>query len=198
MVTNVEEKVVEKQVKEEKSSKTWSFYVCCFLVYCVIGWIYEVMWEFAVGNGFVNRGFLYGPYLPIYGFGVLTLLLLLHKLLAKKIRIGKINITPVLVFFAILVIVSVIEYFASVGMELLFHKRWWDYSYDKFNLNGRISLRNSSLLAIGGWVLIYLVQPILDKLFGKVSKKAIKNSSILIISVVCVDFIVTMLGYIIK
>lgn len=198
MVTNVEEKVVEKSIKEEKSSKTWSFYTCCFLVYCIIGWIYEVIWEFAVGNGFVNRGFLYGPYLPIYGFGVLTLLFLLHKLIAKKIKVGKINITPVLVFLSILVIVSVIEYFASVGMELLFHKRWWDYSYDKFNLNGRISLRNSSLLAIGGWVLIYLVQPILDKLLGKASNKAIKIGSIIIISVVSIDFVVTILGYIIK
>ena len=198
MVTNVEQKVVEKQVKQERGSKTWSFYVCCFLVYCCIGWVYEVIWEFKVGNGFVNRGFLYGPYLPIYGFGVLTLLALLHKLLDKKIKIGKINITPILIFFAILFIVSVIEYFASVGMELLFHKRWWDYSYDKINLNGRISLRNSSLLAIGGWILIYLVQPILDKLLGKISKKVIKISSILIISIICFDFIVTMSGYIIK
>ena len=93
-----------------------------------------------------------------------------------------------------LVIVSVIEYFASVGMEFLFNKRWWDYSYDKFNINGRISLRNSSLLAIGGWFLIYLVQPILDKVFGKISKKTIKISSIIIISIVSIDFILTIYG----
>ena len=181
---------------EEKSTKNWSFYTCCFIVYCFIGWVYEVIWEFAIGNGFVNRGFLYGPYLPIYGFGVLTLLFLLHQLLNKKIKIGKINITPLLVFLAILIIVSVIEYFASVGMELLFHKRWWDYSYDKFNLNGRISLRNSSLLAIGAFALIYLVQPLLNKLFGKLSKKALKITSIIIILVTSIDFIITILGYI--
>lgn len=181
---------------EEKSTKNWSFYTCCFIVYCFIGWIYEVIWEFAIGNGFVNRGFLYGPYLPIYGFGVLILLFLLHKLLDKKIKTGKVNITPILVFLAILVIVSVIEYFASFVMELIFHKRWWDYSYDVLNLNGRISLRNSSLLALGGFALIYLVQPLLNKIFGKLSKKALKISSIIIIAVVSADFLITILGYI--
>ena len=183
---------------EEKCTKNWSFYTCCFIVYCFIGWIYEVIWEFAIGNGFVNRGFLYGPYLPIYGFGVLILLFLLHKLIDKKIKIGKVNITPILVFLAILVIVSVIEYFASFVMELIFHKRWWDYSYDVLNLNGRISLRNSSLLAIGAFALIYLVQPLLNKVFGKCSKKAIKTASILIIAITSIDFIITILGYIVK
>ena len=182
---------------ENKVSKNWSFYTCCFIVYCFIGWVYEVIWEFAIGNGFVNKGFLYGPYLPIYGFGVLILLFLLHKLMDKKIKIGKINITPIIVFLAILLIVSVIEYFASVGMELLFHDRWWDYRDDKFNLNGRISLRNSSLLAIGALALIYLVQPLLNKFFGKLSSKALKTASIIIISVVSLDYIITILGYII-
>ena len=49
-------------------------YINFFFVYCVIGWIYEVIWEAAIGNGFVNRGFLHGPYLPIYGIRGLTLI----------------------------------------------------------------------------------------------------------------------------
>ena len=183
--------------KDEKIEKNFNFYTCCFFVYCFIGWIYEVIWEFAVGNGFVNRGFLYGPYLPIYGFGVLTLLLLLHKLMDKKIKICKVNITPILVFLAILFIVSFIEYFSSVIMELLFHKRWWDYSYDKFNLNGRISLRNSSLLASGGFLLVYFVQPVLNKVFSKFNSKVIKIISIIVVITMFIDFIVTILGYVI-
>lgn len=184
---------------EEKKNKGLSFWICCFIVYCFIGWIYEVIWEFKVGNGFVNRGFLYGPYLPIYGFGVLTLLLILHKLINKKIKLfGKINITPILVFLAILVIVSAIEYAASVGMEAIFHKRWWDYSYDKFNINGRISLRNSSLLAIGAFALIYLVQPILNKFLTKISKKALNIIATIIFLTVSIDFIITIMGYILK
>ena len=185
-------------MEETKEKRSINFYICCFIVYCFIGWIYEVIWEFKVGNGFVNRGFLYGPYLPIYGFGVLILLCMLHKLLKTKIKLGKINITPVLVFLAILFIVSFIEYVVSFVMELIFHKRWWDYSYDILNLNGRISLRNSSLLAIGAFALIYLVQPVLEKVFGKMPEKAIKILSRLVVLIVGIDFIITILGYIIK
>ena len=184
--------------EKDINKKDQSFYVCCFLVYCITGWIYEVIWEFAVGNGFVNRGFLYGPYLPIYGFGVLIMLFLLKGLLNKEIKIGRISIKPIVLFLAILVIVSVIEYAASYGMEVLFHKRWWDYSYDKFNLNGRISLRNSSLLAAGGFILVCFVQPILDKIFSKIDNKIIKISSVVIISIVGIDFIITILGYVLK
>ncbi len=170
-----------------------------FITYCFIGWIYEVIWEAAIGNGFVNRGFLFGPYLPIYGFGVLTLYFVLRKLMKKKIRLfNKINITPIIVFLAILIIASSIEYFASFIMELLFHKRWWDYSYDILNINGRVSLRNSSILAAGAMVLLYGVHPILDKFYNKLKPKAMKIIAGIILTVVSIDFIVTIAGYILK
>ena len=182
--------------KEEK--RNFYFYVLAFFTYCFIGWIYEVIWEAAIGNGFVNRGFLYGPYLPIYGFGVLTLYFILRKLMKRKIKLfGKINITPIIVFIAILIIASIIEYFASFIMELLFHKRWWDYSYDILNLNGRISLRNSSILAIGALALLYLVHPILDKYYNKLKPNFLKLVASIIIVVMVIDFIITILGYLV-
>ena len=181
--------------KEEKRS--FSFYVLAFFTYCFIGWIYEVIWEAAIGNGFVNRGFLHGCYLPIYGFGVLTLYFILKKLMKRKIKIfKKINITPIIVFLAILVIASSIEYFASYIMELLFHKRWWDYSYDILNINGRISLRNSSILAAGAMVLLYGIHPILDKYYNKLKPKILNTVAVIIISVMVFDLIITILGYI--
>ena len=180
--------------KEEK--KSIGFWICCFYVYCLIGWIYEVIWEFKVGNGFVNRGFLFGPYLPIYGFGVLTSLFTMKKLLKSKIMLfNKINITPILVFLTIFFIGSLIEYITSAGMEFLFHKRWWDYSYDKFNINGRVSLRNSTLLAIGGFVLVYLVQPLLNKTIGKFPEKRANIIGAIIVTVMVIDLIVTLVGY---
>ena len=92
-------------MSEENKKKDLSFYTFAFLIYCIIGWIYEVIWEFAVGNGFVNRGFLFGPYLPIYGFGVLILYFLLSKVMKKDIRIfKKIKITPIIVFILILIV----------------------------------------------------------------------------------------------
>ncbi|MCR5187231.1 MAG: putative ABC transporter permease [Clostridia bacterium] len=177
--------------------ENFSFYVCCFITYCFIGWLYEVIWEAAIGHGFVNRGFLYGPYLPIYGFGVLILYFILRNIMKKKIIVfGKINIMPIVVFLIILVIASGIEYFASWIMELLFHKRWWDYSKDLININGRVSLRNSSVLTSGAMVLLYIVHPILNKLYKKISENKLKILSTIIIVVVTVDFIVTLLGYV--
>jgi uncharacterized membrane protein len=83
-------------------------------------------------------------------------------------------------------------------MELLFHKRWWDYSYDLINMNGRVSLRNSSCLAIGATLLIYIIQPILNKFVPKKKTIITKTISIIIISVMVIDFAITIAGYIIK
>ena len=190
---------MENETKEKFDLKeNFSFYVCCFITYCFIGWLYEVIWEAVIGHGFVNRGFLYGPYLPIYGFGVLTLYFMLRNLMKKKIKIaGKINITPIITFIAILIIASSIEYFASWIMELLFHKRWWDYSYDLLNLNGRISLRNSSILAAGAMVLLYGIHPLLNKYYKKINEKVLKRIASVIVAVVSIDFIITILGYLI-
>jgi len=180
----------------EKEKKNWCFYTICFFIYCFLGWLYEVAWEFKVGNGFINRGFLHGCYLPIYGFGGLLLIFSLGKFLKKKIKRGKINLTPIFVFLFILIVVSIVEFIASWGMEMLFHKRWWDYSYDKFNLNGRISLRNSSLLAICGMIALYIILPIAEKLITKMSSKIQKILSIFIISVISIDFISVIISYI--
>lgn len=183
---------------EKEKKRSFSFYVLAFFTYCFIGWIYEVIWEFAIGNGFVNRGFLFGPYLPIYGFGVLTLYFILRKLMKKKIKIlGIVDIIPIIIYISILVIASTIEYFASYFMELIFSKRWWDYSYDILNLNGRISLRNSSLLAIGAFVLLYFVHPILDKYYSKLKPSLLKKISTILIAIMVIDLLITIYGYII-
>ena len=81
-------------------------------------------------------------------------------------------------------------------MEVIFHKRWWDYIYDKFNIDGRISLRNSSLLAIGAFALIYLIQPLLNKTVGKISKKKVNIAGAIIATIMIIDFIITIIKYI--
>lgn len=183
--------------EKTKEKKAIGFWVCCFFVYCFIGWIYEVIWEFKVGNGFVNRGFLFGPYLPIYGFGILIMLFVLQKPLKKELKLfKKINLKPLLVFISVFVIGSIVEYVTSFVMELLFNKRWWDYSYDNFNINGRVSLRNSLLLAIGGTLLICLIQPLLDKTIGRITKKKVNVAGAVIATIMVIDLIITIVGYI--
>jgi len=197
MEQGLEEKETDKKVDEKGKTKTneISFYICCFLVYCFIGWIYEVTWEFAIGNSFVNRGFLHGCYLPIYGFGTLALYFVLNKLMKKKIKVWKITVTPILVFLSILAIASTIEYITSWAMEMLFDKRWWDYSYDILNINGRVSLRNSSILSAGAMLFLYGVEPLLRKFFSRFSKKTLKYMAIIIATVISIDLITVIIGY---
>lgn len=104
-----------------------------FYVYCFIGWIIESTWVSSHQKKFVNRGFMRGPFIPIYGFGAITLLLSSITILQW----------PVAVFFSGMFAASVLEYFTGAAMEAIFKVRYWDYSKNKFNLNGHICLFTS-------------------------------------------------------
>ena len=185
----------------DKLDKKWYHFVNFFFVFCVIGWIYEVAWELALGHGFVNRGFFHGPYVPIYGVGVFILFFLLRKLIKKDIKIKNKKVTPIIVFLVIYVVVSVVEYLGAVLLEDIIHSpRLWDYSSDVITINGeviplhlqgRISFRNSALLAGGAMLMLYFVWPWLEKVFSKIKPLYAKISAIVIILVMGIDMILT-------
>ena len=129
-----------------------------FIVYSITGWIIEVIATYPDTKCFVNRGFLIGPYCPIYGNCAIAMIFLLH------------NVTnPILLFVLSIVICSVGEYVTSYTMEKIFHARWWDYSKNKFNLNGRICLVNSLAFGVLGFLLIKFVNPFVVELITKLS-----------------------------
>lgn len=102
---------------------------------------------------FVNRGFLLGPICPIYGYGVLGIILLIGQ-----------NTSDILsVFLKAILICSLLEYFTSYLMEKLFKARWWDYSQRKYNINGRICLETMLPFGILGCIVIYLIHPMVTK-----------------------------------
>ena len=129
-----------------------------FIVYSITGWIIEVIATYPDTKCFVNRGFLIGPYCPIYGNCAIAMIFLLH------------NVTnPILLFVLSILICSVGEYVTSYAMEKIFHARWWDYSKNKFNLNGRICLVNSLAFGVLGFLLIKFVNPFVVGLITKLS-----------------------------
>ena len=147
-------------------------YFLYFFVYSLIGWCYEVFLEVVVYDwGFSNRGVLFGPYCVVYGFGALLLILTLQKLQAKKIRIGKINITPVLVFLAIISITTFVELIASYIMEFTTGGWLWDYTRFAFDFQGRIAPNPSIRFGIGGMVFLYILQPLLVRITCKIPEK---------------------------
>ena len=93
--------------------------------------------------GFSNRGVLFGPYCPIYGVGALVLVLSLRRLRDRDIRIGKLPVTPLLVFASAGAIATVIELIGSYVMEFTTGGWMWDYRADPLNFQGRIALNPS-------------------------------------------------------
>lgn len=123
-----------------------------FVIYAFLGWVCEDLYCGIPKKKFINRGFLYGPYCPIYGVGAL---LVLYPLLFVKQY-------PILVFVLGVFITSALEYVTSWVMEKLFKTRWWDYSQRLLNINGRVCLLNSTLFGIMSIVVVYLIHPIIE------------------------------------
>ncbi|HEY4268129.1 MAG TPA: putative ABC transporter permease [Galbitalea sp.] len=125
-------------------------YLAC---YSFIGWIVEVLWVFAKSQHLENRGFLTGPFLPIYGIGAIVLILFVEPYVSN----------PFLVFLASVVATSTLEYLSSLILDKLFHISLWDYHDRRFNLNGRICLENSLAFGALGLLLIYVLQPLISR-----------------------------------
>ena len=89
-----------------------------FLIYSFGGWLIESIGNLITKKKFVNRGFLIGPYCPIYGLGVILITLLLSRYKEDLI----------VLFFLSAILCGILEYFTSFFMEKLFKARWWDYS----------------------------------------------------------------------
>lgn len=134
-------------------------YFLCFIIYSFLGWTMEVVCKLIKQKKFVDRGFLVGPICPIYGFGVLFIILLVGS-----------NATDILaVFLKSILICSVLEYFTSYLMEKIFKARWWDYSRRKYNINGRICLETLIPFGLLGVFVIYILHPFVVGITSKIS-----------------------------
>ena len=240
----------------------FSKYYIIFCIYALIGWLYEVIWMWFVvpPKHFINRGVLLGPFLPIYGFGMLILLFLLHKFISKKhelqnplnmlisimvittfiyttvieyitspkilsvieylqrFGIGlllanifnilivyivmkltnnkelkELDITIILVFLAIWIITTVIEYISHYAIDKLTGKLLWDYTKDFLNINARVNWDASRNFAIGGTFLLYTIQPLINKCLTKLND----NKKILITYIIGIPMLLDFILHVI-
>jgi len=146
-------------------------YFSLFLVYSFLGWLMEVLWALIKEKKIINRGFLIGPYCPIYGVGCLLLTTLLNNY--------KNNIISL--FILSIIICSILEYLTSYIMEKLFKARWWDYNKYKFNINGRICAETMIPFGILGVMVVHYINPFLIKII---------NTNTIIFTILSVTFIV--------
>ncbi len=125
-----------------------------FFIYAFLGWCCEVIFAAVKEGRFVNRGFLNGPVCPIYGFGVITVLMILWGV--------KDNF--VLLFFGSVLLTSVLEYATGYILEKFFHMRWWDYSSEHFNIKGYVCLKFSILWGLACLIVVDIVHPAIENL----------------------------------
>lgn len=124
-------------------------YFLLFIIYSFIGWCMEVTLKLIESRKFVNRGFLIGPYCPIYGYGAILITFLLKKYTDDVLTL----------FIMAILVCGILEYVTSYFMEKIFKARWWDYSKNKFNINGRICLETIIPFGLLGLLIMYVTNP---------------------------------------
>lgn len=164
--------------------KTIICFFTYFILYSFAGWVLESVYKTLAQKKFVNSGFLNGPLCPIYGFGAIIMILSLNFLKER----------PLLLFVAAFFILSVWEYIVGILLEKIFKTKYWDYSYLKYNFQGRVCLKNSIYWGILGVIFICLVHPIVEKLINMVDINMLFYANIAIAILTLIDLIISVIA----
>ena len=158
-------------------------YILIFFTYSIAGCCMEVFRIFfnPKYKKFVNRGFLIGPYLPIYGWGVIGITIFLRKY-SNDILV---------LFFLSIVVCGILEYITSFSMEKLFNARWWDYSTKKFNINGRVCLETLVPFGIGGTLILHWINPFIINIFNKIPSTPKSIIAYSLVGIILIDTIIS-------
>jgi len=132
-------------------------YFLLFIIYSFLGWTMEVILQLIQNKKFVNRGFLIGPYCPIYGYGALLITFLLKKYTDDMFTL----------FIMAILVCGILEYLTSYFMEKIFKARWWDYTKNKFNINGRVCLETIIPFGLLGLLIMYVGNPFFLEILGR-------------------------------
>lgn len=160
----------------------YNFIIICalFLIYSFIGWLVEIFITLVMERKFINRGFLIGPLVPIWGIGAILITLILRP------QDSLFNLVISSAFIG-----TFLEYVVNCLMEKLFKVRWWDYSQLPFNINGRVCLASSCIFGIGGLLVIKIINPFLFNIFAKVNPSVFCIIIMFLMMLVLVDFCIS-------
>lgn len=167
---------------------TYSLYQLAFifLIYAVMGWMTEEIFALVKHGKIVNRGFLKGPVCPIYGFGMVIIILCLSPV-SKHL--------PAL-FVGSAILTTLLELVTGYVLEKFFHTKWWDYSEMHFNFRGYICLTFSILWGLAGVFIIDIVHPPVMRLINSIPQ----NIGYIILSasaaILAVDLVTTLISMI--
>ena len=152
-----------------------------FIIYSFLGWVVESIFKSFLQREVVNSGFLHGPCCPIYGFGALIMHLFLSSF--------KSNI--IILFFAGFFVLSIWEYIAGVILEKKFHTKYWDYSDNFMNIQGRVCLMNSFFWGFLGVIFTLFIHPFIESKVLLFSKEILIYLDVILSVLIIIDCIVT-------
>lgn len=155
-----------------------------FFIYALLGWIYESTFVSVEQKRLVNRGFLSGPIIPIYGVGAVLAVALLTPISQHII----------LVYICSALGAAILEYSTSWVMEQLFHARWWDYSNEPLNLHGRIYALGITFFAFCGTLVTCVLHPWIAQFVASISPIWLTGCVIVLLLLTCADCISTVIG----
>ena len=151
-----------------------------FIIYSFLGWCLESVYKTICLKKPVNSGFLYGSFCPMYGIGALLMII-----------IGSFFDNIVIIFIIAFILFSVWEYIVAVILEKLFKTKYWDYSNLKFNIQGRVCLKNSIYWGILGVLLIFIIQPAIENLTNLIPSDILRYTNIILCIAIIVDTSIT-------
>ena len=154
-------------------------YIYIFFFFAIAGWIWECTLYLVRDHVLVNRGTKYGPWVPIYGYGGILVILLLYRFRHSKVR----------VFLYGIIISTAFEYLTSVVLEYGLNVVYWDYSDEPFNLCGRISLVSSLAFGVFSLLGTYLFAPAAAGIARKIPPKPRRIIGIVLCGLYCLDIL---------
>ena len=155
-----------------------------FITYSFLGWVMESIFRSISERKIINTGFLKGPFCPIYGVGAIIMLLFLKRF----------SDNLAVLFIVSVVVLTIWEYLVGVLLEKLFHTKYWDYSKNKFNFQGRICLTNSIFWGVLGVVFVKYIHPAIENLIEKIDVRIL----IFVYSILGIVILVDMITSIVK
>lgn len=166
-------------------------YIVFFYIYAFLGWLIDVSIVFVSDGVLENRGFLYEPICPMYGFAALVLVLLAQRLNGKGSLIKRIILATLWC--------SILEYLTSLILEVCFGIRWWDYSKQPYNIQGRVCLAASAFWGLLSVIFMKDIHPFIAKKMRKISSKiSNKTKNVIIFTVLTgtvVDLVISIINY---
>ena len=158
--------------------------ILLFFAYSFLGWCIEVTLKYFQYHRFINRGFLTGPILPIYGTGAALITVSAVLLSGYESGYGT-------TFAVSFVLCGTVEYLTSYFLEKRFHARWWDYSQKPMNLHGRVWIGNLILFGLGGVLIVKVFNPVLLPFFDSVSFPVRRIAAAAMTALFCADYVMS-------